>query len=42
MKASILPKCGFFVTKPITFKALVPVMKTIGEYWFEVVELPES
>jgi CheY-like chemotaxis protein len=31
-----------FVTKPITFKALVAVMKTIGEYWFEVVELPES
>jgi CheY-like chemotaxis protein len=31
-----------FVTKPITFQALVAVMKTIGEYWFEVVELPES
>ena len=30
-----------FVTKPVTFEALVGVMKTIGQYWFEVVELPE-
>ena len=29
-----------FVTKPVTFEALVGVMKTIGQYWFEVVELP--
>jgi CheY-like chemotaxis protein len=31
-----------FVTKPVTFEALVTVMKTIGQYWFEVVELPEA
>jgi CheY-like chemotaxis protein len=30
-----------FVTKPVTFGALVGVMKTIGQYWFEIVELPE-
>ena len=30
-----------FVTKPVTFEALVGAMRTIGEYWFEVVELPE-
>lgn len=29
-----------FITKPITFAALVEVMKTIGKYWFEIVELP--
>jgi two-component system, response regulator len=30
-----------FVTKPVTFEALVGVMKAISQYWFEVVELPE-
>ncbi len=29
-----------FVTKPITFKGLVEVIRSIGEYWFEIVELP--
>jgi CheY-like chemotaxis protein len=29
-----------FITKPVTFDALVDVMKTIGKYWFEIVELP--
>jgi CheY-like chemotaxis protein len=29
-----------FITKPVTFAALVEVMKTIGKYWFEIVELP--
>jgi CheY-like chemotaxis protein len=31
-----------FVTKPIRFETLVDVMKTMGRYWFEVVELPEA
>ncbi|MBK9731768.1 MAG: response regulator [Chitinophagaceae bacterium] len=31
-----------FVIKPVTYKALVDVMKAIGNYWFEVVELPRS
>jgi hypothetical protein len=30
-----------FVTTPVRFEALVGAMRTIGEYWFEVVELPE-
>jgi hypothetical protein len=30
-----------FVTTPVTFEALVGVMNTIGQYWFEVVEMPE-
>ena len=29
-----------FVTKPVTFDGLVSVMKTLGRYWFEIVELP--
>jgi CheY-like chemotaxis protein len=29
-----------YVTKPVSFAALVAIMKTIGAYWFGVVELP--
>ncbi|MBF2019540.1 MAG: response regulator [Hydrococcus sp. C42_A2020_068] len=29
-----------FITKPVTFEGLVEVMKTLGKYWFAVVELP--
>lgn len=29
-----------FITKPVAFESLVEVMKTIGKYWFEIVELP--
>ena len=29
-----------FITKPVTFSGLVEVMKTIGKYRFEIVELP--
>lgn len=31
-----------FVVKPVTFEALVDVLKTIGKYWFEIVELPSE
>lgn len=30
-----------FIVKPVTFPSLVEVMKTIGKYWFEIVELPQ-
>lgn len=30
-----------FITKPVTFAALVEVMKTLTKYWFEIVELPK-
>jgi CheY-like chemotaxis protein len=30
-----------FITKPVSFESLVKVMKTIGHYWFEIVELPD-
>lgn len=29
-----------FITKPVTFENLITVMKTLGTYWFEIVELP--
>ena len=31
-----------YVTKPVTFKSLVELIKVLGEYWFEVVELPKD
>ena len=31
-----------FITKPVTFEGLVDVLKIIGRYWFEVVELPNN
>lgn len=30
-----------FITKPVEFQNLVTVMKDIGRYWFEIVELPD-
>lgn len=29
-----------FIIKPMNFASLVEVMRTIGKYWFEIVELP--
>ncbi|HYJ89762.1 MAG TPA: response regulator [Pyrinomonadaceae bacterium] len=29
-----------FIIKPVTFDGMVDVLKTIGKYWFEIVELP--
>ncbi len=29
-----------YVTKPVTFKSLVELVKVLGVYWFEVVQLP--
>ncbi|MFN0017643.1 MAG: response regulator [Pirellulaceae bacterium] len=29
-----------FITKPVTFTALVDVINTMGRYWLEIVELP--
>lgn len=31
-----------YITKPVSFSAMVDVMKTLNKYWFEIVELPES
>ncbi len=31
-----------YITKPVTFDALVDVVKTLGKYWLEIVELPTN
>ena len=31
-----------YVTKPVTFEGLVEVMKALGRYWLEIVELPDE
>ncbi len=31
-----------FVTKPVRFEGLVEVMKDLGRYWIEIVELPRD
>jgi CheY-like chemotaxis protein len=31
-----------FITKPLTFEAFVGIIRTIGKFWLEIVELPTS
>lgn len=31
-----------FITKPVTFEALVAITQHLGRYWFEIVELPKK
>lgn len=31
-----------FIIKPVSFDRLVEVMRTIGRYWFDIVELPQT
>lgn len=31
-----------YITKPATFERLVDLMKSLGDYWFEFVELPKN
>jgi two-component system response regulator len=31
-----------YITKPVTFDSLVDVVRTLGKYWLEIVELPEN
>jgi len=31
-----------FITKPVTFEGLVAAIKSLGHYWFAVVELPHE
>lgn len=31
-----------FITKPVTFEGLVDVMRTLGRYWFQIVDLPSD
>lgn len=31
-----------FITKPVTYGALVEIVRTLGKYWLEIVQLPLS
>ena len=31
-----------YITKPVTFEGLVTIVKELGKYWFELVELPST
>lgn len=31
-----------FIVKPVTFTDLVELLRTLGRYWFEIVELPPN
>ena len=31
-----------FITKPVTFSSMVETIKVLGEYWFEIIELPKD
>ena len=31
-----------FITKPVTFEQLVEVIQCIGQYWFEIVAMPQK
>ena len=31
-----------YVSKPVTIEALVEVIRTLGKYWLEIVELPDN
>jgi len=31
-----------FITKPVTFDSMVETLQTVGRYWFQIVEIPQS
>lgn len=31
-----------FITKPVDFQSMVQIMKTLGDYWFQIVQLPDG
>ena len=31
-----------YITKPVTFESLVEVVRALGKYWLEIVELPDG
>lgn len=34
--------CASYITKPVNFKGLVELMRALGRYWIEFVELPHE
>ena len=41
INSSYLLNAASFITKPVTFESLVDVVKALGKYWLEIVELPD-
>ena len=41
INSSYLLNAASFITKPVAFESLVDVMKALGKYWLEIVELPD-
>ena len=31
-----------FITKPVTFDSMVDITRALGQYWFNIVELPSD
>jgi CheY-like chemotaxis protein len=31
-----------YISKPVTFEGLIDVMKGLGRYWFEIIDLPQQ
>jgi len=31
-----------FISKPVSFEGLIDVMKGLGKYWFEIIDLPQE
>jgi CheY-like chemotaxis protein len=31
-----------YITKPVTFESLLDVIRVLGKYWLEIVQLPEN
>ncbi|MFM6347347.1 MAG: response regulator, partial [Dolichospermum sp.] len=31
-----------FIAKPVIFESMVQIIKALGKYWFEIVELPDK
>ena len=42
INSSYLLNAASFITKPVTFESLVDVVKALGKYWLEIVELPDN
>lgn len=40
IKASYQEGANSFITKPVTFEDLVKLMRAMGRYWIQFVELP--
>ncbi len=38
---SYLDGANCFITKPVTFQSMCEVVAKLGEYWFQIVRLPE-